>query len=233
MEQISLKNVTIQYENKKVIDNLSFSINKGDYICVLGDNGSGKTSLVKGILGLLKIKSGEIKFNIKKNCIGYLPQKTQIQKDFPACVNEVVMSGLIAKKGFRPFFVKSEKNIAEENMKKLNIFDFKKKPFCELSGGQQQRVLLARALCAGNELLILDEPISSLDNETTLDFYAISSKLNREGTTIFMVSHDTNLALHSARKVLYLGEEVFFGTKKEFEQTDIYKKYKNLSGGTL
>ncbi len=230
MEQISIKNITIQYENKKVIENLSFFIDKGDYICVLGDNGSGKTTLTKGILGLLKLKSGEILFNIKKNCIGYLPQKVHIQKDFPACVNEVVLSGLISKKGLRPFFVKREKKIAEENMKKLGIFELRKNPFTELSGGQQQKVLLARALCAGKELLILDEPVASLDNESALEFYGIISKLNREGTTIFMISHDTKLALQNARKVLYLGEEVFFGTVKEFKETKIYE---NISGGTL
>ncbi len=223
MEQISLKNVTIQYENTQVIKNLSLAIKKGDYICVLGDNGSGKTTLTKGILGLTKIKSGEIEFHIKRNHIGYLPQQTQIQKDFPACVNEVVMSGLISKKGLRPFFMKSEKEIAEKNMKKLGISDLKKKPFSELSGGQQQRVLLARALCAGEEMLILDEPVTGLDVDTTLEFYAIVSQLNREGTTIFMVSHDVRLALQNARQILYLGEKTFFGTKKEFEQTDIYK----------
>ncbi len=230
MEQIALKNVTIQYENKKVIDSLSFSINKGDYICVLGDNGSGKTTLTKGILGLLKLKGGEIHFNIKETSIGYLPQKTQIQKDFPACVNEIVMSGLIAKKGLRPFFNKKEKALAEKNMEKLGILDLKKKHFSELSGGQQQRVLIARALCAGKEILFLDEPVASLDNEASIDFYTVISRLNREGITIFMVSHDTKLALFNAKKILYLGDKVFFGTKKEFEQSDLYK---NIQGGTF
>jgi len=230
MEQIIINNITIQYENKKVIENLSFLINKGDYICVLGDNGSGKTTLTKGILGLLKIKSGSVDFKIKRNSIGYLPQQNQIQKDFPACVNEVVMSGLIAKKGLRPFFKNKEKQLAEENMKKLGVFELRKKSFSELSGGQQQRVLLARALCAGGELLILDEPVTSLDNESTLDFYGIVSALNREGITIFMVSHDTGLALQNARKILYLGDETFFGTVKEFEKTTLYKK---TLGGTF
>ena len=230
MEQITLKNVTIQYENKKVIDDLTFSINKGDYICVLGDNGSGKTTLIKGILGLLKIKSGEINFNIKKSCIGYLPQQNQIQKDFPACVNEIVMSGLISKKGLRPFFLRKEKEIAEKNMKRLGILHLRKKHFSELSGGQQQRVLIARALCAGEEILFLDEPVNTLDNETANDLYAVLSRLNREGITIFMISHDKELAVFNAKKILYLGNKVFFGTKKEFEQSNLYK---NIQGGTF
>ena len=230
MEQIKLKNVTIQYENKKVIDNLSFSINKGDYICVLGDNGSGKTTLTKGILGLLKLKSGEIDFKIKRNSIGYLPQQTQIQQDFPACVNEIVMSGLISKKGLRPFFIKKEKELAQKNMERLGINHLGKKHFSELSGGQQQRVLIARALCAGEEILFLDEPATALDNDTAIDFYSVLSRLNLEGITIFMVSHDTRLALFNAKKILYLCNEVFFGTKKEFEQSNFYK---NIQGGTL
>lgn len=229
MEQITLKNVTIQYENKKVIDNLSFSINKGDYICVLGDNGSGKTTLIKGILGLLKIKSGEINFNIRKNCVGYLPQQTQIQQDFPACVNEIVMSGLISKKGLRPFFLKKEKEIAEKNMGRLGISHLRKKHFSELSGGQQQRVLIARALCAGEEILFLDEPVNTLDNETASDFYAVLSRLNREGITIFMISHDKELAVFNAKKILYLSNEVFFGTKQEFEKMNF--KEANFKNG--
>ena len=224
MEQIKLKNVTIQYENSPVIDNLSLTISKGDYICVLGDNGAGKTTLTKGILGLEKLKKGEIEYLIKKDMIGYLPQKKIIQKDFPSCVYEVVMSGLITKKGLRPFFNKEEKNIAKKNMERLGIWDIRKKPFCELSGGQQQRALLARALCAGSEILFLDEPVTGLDNESTHVFYETVSELNKEGISIFMVSHDISLAIKNAKHILYLGKENFFGTVSEFKNTDIFYK---------
>ena len=140
------------------------------------------------------------------------------------------MSGLISKKGLRPFFTKKEKELAQKNMERLGISNLGKKHFSELSGGQQQRVLIARALCAGEEILFLDEPATALDNDTAIDFYSVLSRLNLEGITIFMVSHDTRLALFNAKKVLYLGKEVFFGTKKEFEQSNFYK---NIQGGTL
>lgn len=217
MKQIILKNVTIQYENTVVINNLSFEIESGDYICVLGENGSGKSTLIKGILGLIKVKDGKIQYNIKKNRIGYLPQKTQLQKDFPCCVKEVVMSGLISKKGLRPFFLEKEKQLAKKNMEKLGVWDLRSKPLNQLSGGQQQRALIARALCAGEDLLILDEPVTGLDKDITKSFYETATKLNSEGTTIFMVSHDTDLALKNAKKILYLGNDTyFFGTKEEF-----------------
>lgn len=217
MKQMILDNITIQYENTPVIKNLSFEIEKGDYICVLGENGSGKSTLVKGMLGLVKTKSGKITYNIKKNQIGYLPQRTQLQKDFPCSVKEVVMSGLISKKGLRPFFTKSEKQLAKKNMERLGIWDFKERSINELSGGQQQRVLLARALCAGESFIILDEPVTGLDRNISEIFYEIVTKLNNEGVTIFTVSHDTHLALKNAKKILYLENDgYFFGEKEEF-----------------
>ena len=217
MKQIELKNVTIQYENTAVIKNLSFEIESGDYICVLGENGSGKSSLVKAILGLVKTKEGKIEYNIKKNRIGYLPQKTQLQNDFPCCVKEVVMSGLVSKKRLRPFFSENEKQLAKRNMEKMGIWDLRSKPLNQLSGGQQQRALIARALCAGEDLIILDEPVTGLDKEITESFYETATKLNNEGTTVFMVSHDTQSALKNAEKILYLQNDgYFFGTKEEF-----------------
>lgn len=217
MNQITLENVTIQYENTPVIKNLSLKINSGDYICVLGENGSGKSTLLKGMLGLKKTKSGKITYNIRKNQIGYLPQRTQLQKDFPCSVREVVMSGLVSKKGLRPFFTKSEKQLAKKQMERLGVWDFKDKSINELSGGQQQRAFLARALCAGESLLILDEPVTGLDKNISEIFYETVTKLNDEGITIFTVSHDTHLALKNAKKILYLENDgYFFGGKEEF-----------------
>lgn len=219
MKQIILDNITIQYENTPVIENLSLEIENGDYICVLGENGSGKSTLIKGILGLVKTRSGKIIYNIKKNQIGYLPQKSGLQKDFPSSVKEVVMSGLVSKKGLRPFFTKSEKMLAKKQMERLEVWDFRDKSINELSGGQQQRALLARALCAGESLLILDEPVTGLDRNISKIFYETVTKLNNEGITIFTVSHDTSLALRNAKKVLYLENDgYFFGTKEEFLQ---------------
>ncbi len=217
MKQIILDNITIQYENTPVIENLSLEIENGDYICVLGENGSGKSTLIKGILGLVKTKSGKIIYNIKKNQIGYLPQRSGLQKDFPSSVKEVVMSGLVSKKGLRPFFTKSEKMLAKKQMERLEVWELRDKSVNELSGGQQQRALLARALCAGESLLILDEPVTGLDRNISKIFYETATKLNNEGITIFTVSHDTSLALRNAKKVLYLENDgYFFGTKEEF-----------------
>ena len=171
MSLISCKNVYLKYENLSVVENLSFNVEKGDYLCILGENGSGKSTLVKSILGLKETASGHLHFGdgLKSKEIGYLPQQTTAQKDFPANVYEVVLSGCIAKKGGRLFFSKSHKKLAEDNMKKLDILDLKKKCYRELSGGQQQRVLLARALCSADKLILLDEPVTGLDPIVTVE----------------------------------------------------------------
>lgn len=234
MAQIECKNISVGYNGNDVIKNLSFEINKGDYLCIVGENGSGKSTLMKTIVGLQKQNKGKIIFGegLKQNKIGYLPQQSTLNKDFPALVKEIVISGCLAHMGFKPFYTKKERNISIENMKKLEILDFKDKSFKELSGGQQQRVLLARALCATEDILFLDEPVSGLDPKATKEMYSIIKKLNKEeNITIVMISHDINESLKFASNVLYIGKHKFFGTKEEFVASSIYNSGLNLIGG--
>lgn len=217
---ISCNNLTLGYDNKNVLENISFKVEEGDYLCIVGENGSGKSTLIKGLLGLMTPKEGKIVYgnDLSFKEIGYLPQQTEIQKDFPATVYEVVQSGCLNKLGSFPFFRKKEKKRAMENMKKLNIEGIKDKSFRDLSGGQQQRVLLARALCATDNLLLLDEPVTGLDPLVTAEFYNLIATLNKEcSTTIIMVSHDINTALERANKVLHIDKKIkYFGDVKNY-----------------
>lgn len=232
MSLISCKNVYLKYENTSVVEDLSFNVEKGDYLCIVGENGSGKSTLVKSVLGLKETASGHLHFGdgLKSKDIGYLPQQTTAQKDFPASVYEVVLSGCIGKKAGGLLFSKSHKKLAEENMKKLDILDLKKKCYRELSGGQQQRVLLARALCSADKLILLDEPVTGLDPVVTVEFYSIIKKLNKEyGITVIMVSHDLFAAVNNASHIIHLRKNgSFFGTVDEYISSDIYKEF---SGG--
>lgn len=228
---IKCKDLDISYENKNIISNLSFEVNEGDYLCIVGENGSGKSSLVKAILSLSNNFKGEISFgdSLKQNEIGYLPQQNNLQNDFPASVWEVVLSGNLNNKKFSPFYSKEDKKIATENMEKLNILDLKKSSFNRLSGGQKQRVLLARALCATKKLILLDEPVTGLDPKVTNDFYETIHKLNKEGITVIMVSHDINSSLKYASKILHLGSKsTFFGSVSDYKNS---KECKNFLGG--
>lgn len=226
MNLIECTNLVMNYENKTAVDNVSFNINKGDYLCIVGENGSGKTTLMKGILGLRKYNSGSIKYNIKRNEIGYLPQQTIIQKDFPASVYEVVLSGCLNKSKFNPFFSKEQKSIAKKNMELLGISNLIKKSYRDLSGGQQQRVLLARALCATGELLILDEPVTALDPIATADMYNVIYSLNRDnGITIVMISHDIESAVIYGNKIIHMGNKMeFFGFTDDYIKSSSYHK---------
>ncbi len=220
------KGVTLGYENKVVAKNLNFKIDQGDYLCVVGENGTGKSTLIKTLLGLIKPLSGEIIVNVQgKNHkgIGYLPQQTQAQKDFPASVWEVVLSGVLNNDHRCPFYNKKDKAEAEKNMEKLNILDLKKRCYRELSGGQQQRVLLARALCATDSVLILDEPVTGLDPAASMEFYETIKDLNKkENVTIIMVSHDIKNALNYATHILHLEQENdFFGTVEEYKKSNV------------
>ena len=205
------KDVTLGYENKVVAKNLNFKIDQGDYLCVVGENGTGKSTLIKTLLGLIKPLNGEVIANVQgKNHkgVGYLPQQTQAQKDFPASVWEVVLSGVLNNDHRCPFYNKKDKAEAEKNMEKLNILDLKKRCYRELSGGQQQRVLLARALCATDGVLILDEPVTGLDPAASMEFYETIKDLNKkENVTIIMVSHDIKNALNYATHILHLEQE--------------------------
>ena len=202
------KDVTLGYENKVVAKNLNFKIDQGDYLCVVGENGTGKSTLIKTLLGLIKPLNGEVIANVQgKNHkgVGYLPQQTQAQKDFPASVWEVVLSGVLNNDHRCPFYNKKDKAEAEKNMEKLNILDLKKRCYRELSGGQQQRVLLARALCATDSVLILDEPVTGLDPAASMELYETIKDLNKkENVTIIMVSHDRYLIKNVCDRLLVM-----------------------------
>lgn len=220
------KDVTLGYENKVVAKNLNFKIDQGDYLCVVGENGTGKSTLIKTLLGLIKPLNGEVIANVQgKNHkgVGYLPQQTQAQKDFPASVWEVVLSGVLNNDHRCPFYNKKDKAEAEKNMEKLNILDLKKRCYRELSGGQQQRVFLARALCATDSVLILDEPVTGLDPAASMEFYETIKDLNKkENVTIIMVSHDIKNALNYATHILHLEQENdFFGTVEEYKKSNV------------
>ena len=220
------KDVTLGYENKVVAKNLNFKIDQGDYLCVVGENGTGKSTLIKTLLGLIKPLNGEVIANVQgKNHkgVGYLPQQTQAQKDFPASVWEVVLSGVLNNDHRCPFYNKKDKAEAEKNMEKLNILDLKKRCYRELSGGQQQRVLLARALCATDSVLILDEPVTGLDPAASMELYETIKDLNKkENVTIIMVSHDIKNALNYATLILHLEQENdFFGTVEEYKKSNV------------
>ncbi len=220
------KDVTLGYENKVVAKNLNFKIDQGDYLCVVGENGTGRSTLIKTLLGLIKPLNGEVIANVQgKNHkgVGYLPQQTQAQKDFPASVWEVVLSGVLNNDHRCPFYNKKDKAEAEKNMEKLNILDLKKRCYRELSGGQQQRVLLARALCATDSVLILDEPVTGLDPAASMEFYETIKDLNKkENVTIIMVSHDIKNALNYATHILHLEQENdFFGTVEEYKKSNV------------
>ncbi len=222
MSQLSCQNLTLGYGTKTVIENLSFSVNKGDYLCIVGENGSGKSTLMKTILRLLKPLSGTISTGdgLLPDEISYLPQQTDVQRDFPASVREIVLSGCQSRCGRRPFYNKEEKELAAAAMKKLGITNLAKKCYRELSGGQQQRTLLARALCATQKMLLLDEPITGLDPAATQEMYDLIEQLNKDGITIIMISHDTDAALKYASHVLHIGSggASFFGDVKEYDR---------------
>ena len=217
---LDCRDVTLGYEGRPVWEHLRFQVHSGDYVCIVGENGSGKSTLVKSLLGLLRPMAGEIVRapSLRSGAIGYLPQQTKAQKDFPATVTEVVRSGFLSSRGMRFFYTPKEKSEALMNMGKLGVLELKDRCYRELSGGQQQRVLLARALCAARELLILDEPITGLDPAAAQDLYKTLTYLNqKEGMAIVMVTHDLKAALKSARTVLHIGRKgLFSGTVTDY-----------------
>lgn len=233
---LECKNVDFGYENYDAVKGVNLQIEKGDYLCIVGENGSGKSTLIKGILGLLKPTGGELWMaeELKNHGIGYLPQQTAAQKDFPATVQEVVLSGCLSHLGRWPFYGKKEKDIANLQMERLKIEDLRKKCYRELSGGQQQRVLIARALCAARGLFVLDEPITGLDPAATQELYALIRELNqKENMTIVMVSHDMQGIVTEAGKVLHLKQSpLFCGTTKEYRQSAVGQQFLGrIAGG--
>lgn len=230
MAQLTCRDLCIGYENTPVVTGLSFEVEAGDYLAIVGENGAGKTTLMKTILGLVRPVSGEIRFSdgLKKTEIGYLPQQTMVQKDFPASVREVVLSGFLASKGARPFYNRTERELARVNLGRMGLEGFEKKSYRDLSGGQQQRVLLARALCATRKLILLDEPASGLDPKVTVELYELIRDLNRDGITVLMISHDIEAALTYANKILHIGREIFFGTTQDYRKSDTGKRFAGI-----
>ena len=221
MEQIICQNLAIGHDGKVLLQDINFSVKEGDYLCIIGENGSGKSTLMRTLLNLQQPIHGKITFGagVKSDEIGYLPQQTVIQKDFPASVREIVLSGCQNRVGMRPFYNRSEKKRACEMMEKLQITNLENRCYRELSGGQQQRVLLARALCATKKILLLDEPVSGLDPKVTDEMYRIVEKINREDKiTIIMISHDIKAAMKYASYIVHIGEKAFYGTKQEYER---------------
>ncbi|MBE6733324.1 MAG: ABC transporter ATP-binding protein [Ruminococcaceae bacterium] len=224
MSQLSCRNLSIGYDGKTIVSGIDFSVEHGDYLCIIGENGSGKTTLMKTILGLNPQLEGEITFGDRfdKSKIGYLPQQTHIQKDFPASVFEIVLSGCLTGLKKRLFYSKSDKQKALNALEKLQITELKNKSYRELSGGQQQRVLLARAICAANEMLLLDEPVAALDPKATMEFYKLLSELNKcEKITVVMISHNIDSAIKYASHILHIGsKQLFFGDVKSYIKSD-------------
>lgn len=233
MAQITCKNLTLGYENRAIQENLNFSINAGDYLCIVGENGSGKSTLMKTLLHLQPPISGTIELGdgLHKNEIGYLPQQTLVQRDFPASVKEIVLSGCQGRCGWRPFYNKEDKEIAWKAMEKMMIQDLQDRCYRELSGGQQQRVLLARALCAAKKILLLDEPVSGLDPKVTAEMYQLIEDLNKKDEiTIIMISHDIEAAVRYATHILHIGEHCFFGTKKQYLESSLGRHFTGQEG---
>lgn len=234
MAQLTCENLSLGYDGKEILENLSFSVSKGDYLCIVGENGSGKSTLMKTILGLQSPLSGKVLTGdgLLQTEIGYLPQQTDVQKDFPASVKEIVLSGCQGRCGLRPFYNSEEKTIAEANIERLKIENLSKRCYRELSGGQQQRVLLARALCATQKMLLLDEPVAGLDPKVTSELYDIIYDLNhKDGITVIMISHDISAAMEYASHVLHIGDTIFFGTKKEYSESAFIKNFTSHFGG--
>ena len=227
--------LTLGYEFHAILEHLSFQVDGGDYLCIVGENGSGKSTLMRTVLGLQKPMGGTIAFGdgLRENEIGYLPQQTAIQKDFPATVWEIVLSGCQAHMGRRAFYGRAEKALAAQNLERMGMTACRRRCYRELSGGQQQRVLLARALCATRKLLLMDEPVSGLDPKVTAEMYELIEQLNRrDGVTIVMISHDIGAATRYATHILHLdGAEVFFGTSSQYRNSAIGRRFAVPEGG--
>lgn len=233
MALFTCKDVAFAYDGVTAVEGLNFEINAGDYLGIVGENGAGKSTLIAGLLGLKSPGSGQIIMGegLRKNEIGYLPQKSPIQRDFPASVYEVVLSGWLNRQGFRPFYKKADKKAVEVNLKRLGIEDLKKRCFRELSGGQQQRVLLARALCATNKILLLDEPAAGLDPVATRRLYELVKAVNKKlDISVVMVSHDIESVMRYNSHVLHLGgRQLFYGTVEEYRSSPVGRHF--LGGG--
>ncbi len=232
MVYLTVKHLCLGYEGKEIIHDLNFTVNKGDYLCIIGENGSGKSTLMRTLLGLQPPLGGQIRTGdgLQSAEVGYLPQQTVVQKDFPATVAEIVLSGCQGKSGVRPFYSRKQKQLAASNMERMGITALKNRCYRELSGGQQQRVLLARALCATGKLLLLDEPAAGLDPKVTADLYHLIDTLHREGITVIMISHDLGAAFTYATHILHVGKTVFFGEKAAYLASSLARSMQEGGG---
>ncbi len=230
--QIACEDVTLGYGGQSVASHITFEVDAGDYLCIVGENGAGKSTLMKTLLGLMPPLEGRITFapGLGNRDIGYLPQQTEAQRDFPASVREIVLSGF-QRRGFRPFYTRAEKARAQQNMARMAIDTMARRCYRELSGGQQQRVLLARALCAAGQMLLLDEPVAGLDPKVTAEMYELIAALNRRGMTIIMISHDIDEAVTYASHILHVGGRPFFGTREAYLASDIGRRFVGWRGG--
>lgn len=229
MAYIKGEKLVLGYDGIPVTEPIDFQVNQGDYLCIVGENGAGKSTLMKAILRLrAAVMEGELSIGdgLEPYEIGYLPQQTVVQQDFPASVWEIVLSGSLSKCGNRPFYRKQQKQEVAQIMKKLDIWDLRKYCYRNLSGGQQQRVLLARALCATSKMILLDEPVTGLDPKMTAELYQLIRRLNEEGVTIIMVSHDIHAAVEYASHILHIGkQQMFFGTKEQYLSSSAWKDF--------
>lgn len=234
MAQLRCENISVGYEDGIVVSDVSFELNRGDYVCIVGENGAGKSSLLKGILGLAKIQGGKLEYGdgMSRADVGYLPQQKDYQKNFPATVKEVVMSGFLNKMGLRPYYNRAEKTKAMEILSDFGMADYVRASFGSLSGGQKQRVLLARAMCATDKLLLLDEPTTGLDPVATEELYELLKRLNREKkTTILMVSHDLNKAVSDAGLILHVNKRSgcgYFGPADKYLDSEAARHFLGL-----
>ena len=228
MSLLTCTDLALGYEGKAIVEGLNFSVEAGDYLCIIGENGSGKSTLMKTILGLYHPLRGTVRTGdgLRQNEIGYLPQQTVVQRDFPASVGEIVLSGCQGRCGKRPFYRREDKALARRMMEKLGLTGLQRRCYRELSGGQQQRVLLARALCAAGTVLLLDEPVTGLDPVVAAELYRIIQDLNREdGDTILMISHDVAAAVRYAGRILHIGPAPFFGTREAYLESALGKRF--------
>ena len=229
MALLSITDAAIGYNGHPVVEGLSFAVSAGDYLCIVGENGAGKSTLIRTLLRLQPLISGSISWGdgLQAKEIGYLPQQTVVQRDFPATAKEIVLSGCLNGLGARCFYNAAEKRRAKENLERMGIAHLANRCYRELSGGQQQRVLLARALCATKKLILLDEPVAGLDPTAARDMYHLIRQLNREsGISVIMVSHDLSTTLDDATHVLHLARRPsFFGRKEAYAASDAGKRF--------
>ena len=233
MALLSCQDLSLGYEGKPILEHISFEVKPGDYLCIVGENGSGKSTLMKTILGLVHPLKGKVLTGdgLRQNEIGYLPQQTLVQRDFPASVYEIVLSGCQGRQGLRPFYSPADKALAWENIRRMEIEPLARRCYRELSGGQQQRVLLARALCATRKLLLLDEPVAGLDPRVTVEMYQLIADLNRkDGITVVMISHDLEAALRYATHILHIGARVYWGPVADYLRSETGARWLEQGG---